>query len=223
MFVEVTVYEEKTIKQNKSEIIEYKNKKKSYYEEEIKYLKEAEILNFLSGIENDFHQMLFLFLFETGARVSEVLSVRLMDIDFKNSTVKLSTLKRRKKNIVRVLSISSLLMNKVLIYEKEKNFAKSDFLFAKKTDNKAISIQAVNNAIKKYFKKIFNEEYQEMAHPHTLRHSRAIQLLNSGVNIMQIKEILGHANLMNTMIYLKYSNKDIQNSMKKSNELMGIF
>lgn len=62
-----------------------------------------------------------------------------------------------------------------------------------------------------------------MAHPHTLRHSRAIQLLNSGVNIMQVKAILGHSNLMNTMVYLKYSDKDIQNSIRKSNISLGIY
>ena len=62
-----------------------------------------------------------------------------------------------------------------------------------------------------------------MAHPHTLRHSRAVQLLNSGVNIMQVKEILGHASLMNTMVYLRYSNKDIQDNMQRANESMGIY
>lgn len=77
--------------------------------------------------------MLFLFLFETGARVSEALSVKIMDVNFRNTTVKLYTLKRKKKNIVRVLTISSLLMNKILLYEKDKKLKNSDYIFAKKT------------------------------------------------------------------------------------------
>ena len=40
---------------------------------------------------------------------------------------------------------------------------------------------------------------------------------------MQVKAILGHSNLMNTMVYLKYSDKDIQSSMKKSNISLGIY
>jgi integrase len=98
--MEAVVYEEKKLKYNKSELIEFKEEKKSYYEEEIKYLKEEEILKFLSGITNEFHQMIFSFLFETGARVSEALAVKILDIDFKNRSVKLTTLKRRNKNIV---------------------------------------------------------------------------------------------------------------------------
>lgn len=221
--MEVTVYEEKKLKYNKTELSEFSENRKSYYEDEIKYLNEEQILKFLNGISNTFHQMVFSFLFETGARVSEALAVKLIDIDFKNNTVKLITLKRRNKNIVRVLTLSDSLINKILIFEKSKDLKKSDYVFSKKSGNKAISVQAVNSAIKKHFVATLEPEYFEMAHPHTLRHSRAIQLLNSGVNIMQVKAILGHSNLMNTMVYLKYSDKDIQNSIRKSNISLGIY
>lgn len=220
--MEAVVYEEKKLKYNKTELVEYKEEKKSYYEEEIKYLKDDEILKFLAGISNDFHQMIFSFLFETGARVSEALAVKIIDIDFKNNSVKLTTLKRRNKNIVRVLTLSDSLINKILLYEKAKFLKNTDFVFLKKSGNNSISVQAVNTAIKKYFSLILGDAYASMAHPHTLRHSRAVQLLNSGVNIMQVKAILGHSNLMNTMVYLKYSNKDIHDSMIKSNQSLGI-
>jgi integrase len=208
-------------KQNTS-IEKYKNTWKNYYEEDIKYLKENEIRDFLNGITNEFHKMLFLFLFETGARISEILNVRLFDVNFENNTVKLITLKRRTNNITRVLSISNSLINKILIYEKKKKLSNSDFIFAKRPRNSAISIQAVNKAMKIYFLNIFGEHYISLAHPHTLRHSRAIQLLNSGVNIMHVKTILGHSNIMNTLIYLKYSSKDLHDSIKKSNSLIGL-
>jgi len=220
--MEAIVYEETKLKHNKTKLVEYKEEKKSYYEEEIKYLKEDEILKFLGGISNEFHQMLFSFLFETGARISEALAVKILDIDFKNNTVKMTTLKRRNKHIVRVLTLSDSILNKILIYEKAKDLKNNDYIFAKKSGNNSISVQAVNNAIKKYFVAILGPEYREMGHPHTLRHSRAVQLLNSGVNIMQVKAILGHSNLMNTMVYLKYSNKDIHDSTIKSNQSLGI-
>jgi site-specific recombinase XerD len=166
--------------------------------------------------------MLFYFLFETGARVSEVLNVQISNLDYYNKTVKLNTLKRKNKNIVRILTISDSLINKILIYIKNKDLRNTDYLFTKKTGNAAISLQAVNKSIKKYFISILGQEYKSMGHPHTLRHSRAVQLLNSGVNIVQVKDILGHANIMNTLVYLKYSNKDIQESIKKSNQMMGL-
>ncbi|MCX7923608.1 MAG: site-specific integrase [Clostridia bacterium] len=220
--MEASLYEEKSIKYNEIELVEYKEKSRNYYEEEIKYLKESDIIRFLNGISNEFHKMLFCFLFETGARVSEALGVKISDIDFVNKSVKLHTLKRKNKNIVRILTISDSLLNKILIYEKKKGFKNTDYVFSKKSGNSPITVQAVNNAIKKDFVSILGDEYRELGHPHTLRHSRAIQLLNSGVNIVQVKTILGHANIMNTLVYLKYSNKDIHESMKGSDLVLGI-
>ncbi len=216
------IYENKKLKHNKTELVEYKSSWKNYYEEEIKYLNESEIIKLLDGITNEFHKMLFSFSFETGARISEVLQVKIHDIDFYNKTVKLATLKRRNKNIVRVLTLSNSLINRILMYEKLKILIKTDYLFAKNSGNKPISIQAANKALKKYIVSILGTEYQDLAHLHTLRHSRAIQLLNSGVNLVQVKTILGHANIMNTLVYLKYSNKDIQDSIRKSNIILGI-
>jgi hypothetical protein len=41
-------------------------------------------------------------------------------------------------------------------------------------------------------------------------------------NIIQIKSILGHSNIMNTLIYVKYSNKDLQESIIKANNSIGL-
>jgi integrase len=195
---------------------------KNYYDEEIKYLKESEIISVFGSINNEFHKMLFQFLFETGGRISEVLQVKFSDIDFKYNKVRLLTLKRQNKKGTRVLTISNSLINKILLYEKKKSFKNFDYLFSKKSGCKFISIQAANKAVKKSILNCLGENYFELAHPHTLRHSRAIQLLNSGVNIIHVKSILGHANIMNTLIYLKYSNKDLQESIIKANSSIGL-
>lgn len=220
--MEAIIYEEKSYKNRPSELVIHNDLKKSYYEEDVKYLHEHEIIKLLNSVENEFQKMLYLFLFETGCRITEALSVKIMDIDFNRNTVKLITLKRQNKNIVRILTLSETLMNKILKHEKDKKLTENDYIFTHRHSMKSISTQAVNQALKKLFKKIFPPEYLELAHPHTFRHSRAIQLLNSGVNLMQVKTILGHSNIINTMIYLKYSNTDIQNRMVEANRSMGI-
>jgi site-specific recombinase XerD len=148
--------------------------------------------------------------------------VRLSDFDYKQNTVRLITLKQKNKNVVRVISLSNSLINKILLYEKSKQLHNTDFLFTRKSGQRHISVQAVNKMVKLYFVNTLGEEYRKIGHPHTLRHSRVIQLLNSGVNIIHVKTILGHANIMNTLVYLKYSNRDIQESMRKSNLTLGI-
>ncbi|MHB1546832.1 MAG: tyrosine-type recombinase/integrase, partial [bacterium] len=49
------------------------------------------------------------------------------------------------------------------------------------------------------------------------RHTRAIHLLDAGMNIMLLKNFLGHANISNTLIYLKYSNKDMVRAIDDAN------
>lgn len=210
------------MKQSLSDEESIKKSWTNYYEEEIKYLKESDVIKFINETTNPFHKMLFLFIFETGARISEALKVSISDINFDDNTIQLTTLKRRNKNIVRVVTLSDSLINKILLYEKKKHLKNTDFLFSKKTSKQPVSVQAVNKAMKISIVKILGPEYRELGHPHTLRHSRAVQLLNAGVNIMHVKTILGHANIMNTLVYLKYANKELQESMKRANNLMGI-
>jgi site-specific recombinase XerD len=110
----------------------------------------------------------------------------------------------------------------VLMYQRKIDLKNTDHIFTKEPDYKPITVQAVNKLCKKYFSSILGKEFGELAHPHTFRHSRAVQLLNTGVNIVQAKTILGHSNIMNTLVYLKYSNNDIQESIRRSNEMIGI-
>ena len=67
----------------------------------------------------------------------------------------------------------------------------------------------------KYLKKIFAIAglSKDKAHSHVFRHSRAIHLLNAGLNLAQVKKVLGHISILNTMIYTNYSNYDINKAL----------
>ena len=67
----------------------------------------------------------------------------------------------------------------------------------------------------KYLKQIFELAglEKDKAHSHVFRHSRAIHLLNAGLNLAQVKKILGHVSILNTMIYTNYSNYDINKAL----------
>lgn len=207
---------------NSDDSLEVQNRQRVNTESKTKYLKEVEVVKLLSSIENEFHSLLFLFLFETGARCSEALNVKLKDIDPYNKTVKLITLKRRKQ-IYRVLGLSDALLTKILLYEKKKGLKSDDYIFTKKPGKGHITIQAVNKSLRKYIVEIFGTEYKDYGHPHVLRHSRAIQLLNSGeVDLAKLMRFLGHSHIRNTLIYAQFSNKDIQDSVRRANEKIGL-
>ena len=51
-------------------------------------------------------------------------------------------------------------------------------------------------------------------HPHTLRHTRAVELLNAGIPVTAVQDLLGHSSLLTTAQYLRLSGQDIENMLR---------
>jgi len=215
--------------------IDTRNEEVDEPEERMKYLKEIEVIKLLTGIKNELHSLLFLFIFETGARCTEALRVKLKDIDPYNRTVKLETLKRHKHKgektktrVYRVLAISDALLSRILLYDKKLGLKGTDDLFVRKAGDRHISIQAVNKAMKKYVTEILGEamlgkDFESFGHPHVLRHSRAIQLINSGeVDLVKLMKFLGHSSIRSTLVYTQFTSKDVQDSVRRANTRIGL-
>jgi len=158
------------------------------------------------GVVRSRYWLVFLFLRYTGARITEVLSIdETRDIDFKNSTVRLITLKRiNKAKQHRVIPIPDRLISEYLRVVK---------LFPS-IEQKAFKLKKNNFLI--VFKKLCKKANipSELAHPHVLRHTRAIELIRNGIPVTAVQTILGHSSLNTTAMYLKYSNTEIQAIMK---------
>jgi len=158
------------------------------------------------GVVRSRYWLVFLFLRYTGARITEVLSIdETRDIDFKNSTVRLITLKRiNKAKQHRVIPIPDRLISEYLRVVK---------LFPS-IEQKAFKLKKNNFLI--VFKKLCKKANipDELAHPHVLRHTRAIELIRNGIPVTAVQTILGHSSLNTTAMYLKYSNIEIQAIMK---------
>lgn len=153
--------------------------------------------------------LVFLFLRYTGARISEVLQINeFRDIDFKNSAVRLINLKRsgKKKNQYRIIPIPDKLVAEYLrtvkIYPKLEGrlfkLARTNFF----TVFKQLCLKAGIP--------------ENVAHPHVLRHTRAVELLRAGIPVTAVQQLMGHASLNTTAGYLRYSNIEIQELMKNS-------
>ncbi|HZH87795.1 MAG TPA: tyrosine-type recombinase/integrase [Chitinophagaceae bacterium] len=135
-------------------------------------------------------------LFQTGIRVSELTSIQLKHIDFSEKTLKIIG----KGQKWRVLPLMQPLLGKILLYleSKEKeSWGFSKYLLTLKS-GQPLYRQYVYRVVQRYLSSVSKESYKG---PHVLRHSFATQLLNSGANLMHIKELLGHENLESTQIY----------------------
>jgi integrase len=136
--------------------------------------------------------LLVLLLWQTGARISELLNVKIENIDFFNSLIKLFTLKRKVKT-ERVIPLKPQTLGLIALYVNQKNLSKEDKLFP-------ITRQQAFNIVRKAILEVFPGDTKR-AHPHVFRHSFAIYALSSGVPITIVKTWLGHRNITSTLVY----------------------
>ena len=140
--------------------------------------------------------------YSTGCRVSEMINVKLKDIDFTNKTIRIMG-KGSKERIVYFGDYASKYLEEYL-----KKVEVKDYLFINKKQEK-LSVSEVELIIKDIMKHISIKTHVT---PHTLRHTFATHLLNNGADIKTVQELLGHANLSTTGIYTHISSdrlKDI--------------
>ena len=218
---QIVIYAETPITKNgkKTELIETDLKTNNYYENDnIVFFTASQIKTLTDGIDNPFHKLVILLLYETGARIEEARTLKFSDIDTGNGRVKVLTLKQRKKNkIYRYLKISDKLLSLILNHRVTAKLTDDDFILSQRQGKPAITRKGISLMFKSYVVKLLGQSNLDKAHPHALRHTRAVHLLDSGMNIMLLKNFLGHASISNTLIYLKYSNKDMAEAINKAN------
>lgn len=190
-----------------------------YDGETIKYFSMDEADRLLASV-NPWYQLVYLLLFETACRIQEAREIRIRDMDFKSNKIKVTTLKQRRPAF-RVLVITDRLKAMILKHQLEKKLSPSDYIFAQGPGQNAISRQVVRQSMLRHCQDIGIE--QDKAKPHTWRHTRAIQLLESGeIDVVRLKDFLGHRSLASTLIYVKFSNKHITEAVQRANLKLGL-
>jgi integrase/recombinase XerC len=181
--------------------------------------------------ENELHQLLTTHEFEdnfegirnklvietfylTGIRVSELVQVKLEDINLERGEMKIFG----KGNKERIIPISSYLTTAISNYLPIRN----QILTKKQTDCSALFITSkgtssysrlIYRIINKYLSYVSTNSKKS---PHTLRHSFATIMLNHGAELNSIKEILGHASLAATQVYTHNSIEKIKSIYKQA-------
>lgn len=135
-------------------------------------------------------------LYGCGMRISEVCNLRLKDIESDNQRIKICQGKGAKD---RYTLLPHSLLDQLRLFYVEEGRPK-EFLFTSKQTQRAYCVRSMQIVVNGAMSKGGYEGRGFTAH--TLRHSFATHLLNSGVNIHVIKTLLGHAKLETTMIYL---------------------
>ena len=147
------------------------------------------------------NRALLLFLFSTGCRVSEVVSLRVQDIDFDRRYVDVTGKGQKIRRIYFSEECSLVLSD----YLEMRNANPTDPLFMNKFGN---GLQA--GGIRKILQKLGGKAgLIQSFHPHVCRHTFATNMLARGADLQFIADVMGHADLNTTRIYAQIPKEDM--------------
>ena len=163
------------------------------------FFREAQLdpVNFDSLFDDSFdgvrNRLVIEFLYQTGVRLSELIALKVKDVD--QSKVKVLG----KRNKERVIPISENLSALIKDYQKKitEQGIVNEYLFVLK-NGKTLYPKFVYRLINSYFSNVTDVD---KCSPHVLRHTFATHMLNNGAGLETLKELLGHANLSATQVY----------------------
>ena len=165
-----------------------------------------DINNFQDSYEGKRDRLIIEMLYSTGIRRIELVGIKLKDLDFSSSRIKVLG-KRNKERFIPMLNSTILLVKEYLDYRSELNRIKDkDFLFLTSKGEK-IYENLVYRITNKYFDYVSSKVKKS---PHILRHSFATHLLNNGADLNAVKDLLGHSSLAATQVYTNRSIEEIK-------------
>jgi len=166
------------------------------------FLSRSEVKIILEAPKNLKHKLLLSLTYGAGLRVSEVIAIKVQDLDFEELTVHVKLAKGQKDRIsvIPKVLVSDL---KNLVAGKSKN----DLVFASERGGKLTT----RTAQKVFENALRNSKIKKDATFHSLRHSFATHLLESGTDVRYVQELLGHQNIRTTQIYTHVTNPKLKN------------
>lgn len=164
-------------------------------------LTKHEIKKILDVIKNKKHKLLVEFMYSSGLRVSECVSLKIDDLDLAE---KMGKVKHGKGNKERYFILSDNLILHLNDYLSKKK-DNSPYIFS--INGRPITIRWTQKVVKEAAKRA---GIKKRVFCHALRSSFATHLLEAGTDIRVIQELLGHSNLSTTQIYTKVSTQQLK-------------
>lgn len=165
-------------------------------------LTKEEIQKLFDEISSKKSKLMVELIYACGMRVSELTGLKIQDIDFDE---KIGHIRQGKGRKDRMFNIPNSLFNQLLKYASYQKEKKQEFLFSGPKGK--LSSRNLQKIISKASKKA---NIKKDVHCHTLRHSFATHLLENGIDIRKIQELLGHTNLSTTQIYTHISAEELK-------------
>jgi site-specific recombinase XerD len=188
------------IPESKLEIAKLERPQRSYRLPTV--LSETEVIRILKSIPNLKHKAIISCIYSSGLRISELLNLQLKDIDTHRMQIRIV---KGKGNKDRVVGLSKMFLLVLQRYVADYN--PKDYVFNGESGGR-YSETSIRNILRAACLKA---GVRKKVTPHTLRHSYATHMLENGVDIRYIQELLGHSRPETTMIYAHVAQKKLVN------------
>ena len=178
-----------------------------------KLLNEDEIARLFNALSNKKHKAMLFTIYSAGLRVSELVNLKISDIDSQRMQIFIENAKGKKD---RVVNLSPILLDILRGYFKEYRPKPGYFLFESEQTKTAYPTRTVQQLFSMAKKKA---GIRKEVGIHSLRHSFATHLLDKGTDIRYIKDLLGHFNIKTTERYLHVSKRKLVNIISPFDDL----
>lgn len=165
-------------------------------------LSREEIAKIFSVLSNKKHSLIIALAYGAGLRVSEVINLRVGDINLAELTIHLKNAKGAKD---RITILPQSLQDDLMALTVNKHSV--DYLFVSNADGHKLTERTLQLVFSRAVKKA---GVKKAATFHSLRHSFATHLLENGTDVRYVQELLGHANIRTTQIYTKVTNPQLK-------------
>lgn len=158
-------------------------------------------------------------LYDTGARVQELVDLKVCDITLNETVTIMLTGKGGKSRIVPVMKPTGELIRQYIDSAGLSSPAYGRYPLFTNRSNKPLTRAGVTYILKKYAEQAQLQGVKDISGeitPHWLRHSKAMHLLQSGVNLIYIRDLLGHSDISTTEIYARADEKMKRKALMKA-------
>jgi integrase/recombinase XerC len=170
-----------------------------------------DIVFFEKNFEGTRDKLILNVFYLTGMRLSELVNLRIPDVDFSLQQISVTGKRNKQRNI----PISKILISEIKGYIellKAEFEVKPEFLFPTNKGNPPYA-RFIQRTVSKYLGQVTSSE---KINPHKLRHTFATHMLNNGADLNAVKELLGHANLAATEVYTHNTYEKLKSVYKQA-------
>jgi len=160
-------------------------------------------------------------MYATGARAQEICDLKVRDVLFEKDTTRIVlTGKGKKARRICIARPCAEMLNRYLVWRKIDQQL-DRHVFSSRT-HEQMTVSCIEAIFKKYLNEAKKQNpslfHEKSYSPHTMRHTTAMHMLESGVPMMSIKNFLGHAHLMTTERYAELTQSTVDKQIKEWNQ-----